>query len=370
MKKILVVVCVIALLFSCGDNDNSVETSNDFDRTALLTNWADNIIIPAYSNYQTKVNTLNTAIVSFNSNPTEANLLLVRNNWKEAYLAYQYVAIYNVGKAEEISFKDCTNAYPTDVTGINANIQSNSYNLELLSQYSKQGFPALDYMISGLDSTDAAIVGFYVSNTNAANYKQYLAALSLRLKSNADAIVTNWTQSYRNAFVADNGTSVSSAVNRVTNNFVKNFEKDVRTGKVGIPAGVFSSGTLFPEKTEAYYINNFSKELLTASLHASQDFFNGKHFNSATTGSSLKAYLNHVNAVRNNQNLSDIINNQYTTIFTTNGVLNNSLAQQINSDNTKMISSYDALQQQVVYLKLDMMQALNITIDYVDSDGD
>jgi hypothetical protein len=28
------------------------------------------------------------------------------------------------------------------------------------------------------------------------------------------------------------------------------------------------------------------------------------------------------------------------------------------------------LQQNVIYTKLDMMQALNITIDYIDSDGD
>ena len=35
-----------------------------------------------------------------------------------------------------------------------------------------------------------------------------------------------------------------------------------------------------------------------------------------------------------------------------------------------MLAAYDAIQQNVVYLKLDMMQALNITVDYVDSDGD
>ncbi len=35
-----------------------------------------------------------------------------------------------------------------------------------------------------------------------------------------------------------------------------------------------------------------------------------------------------------------------------------------------MLAAYDVLQQNVVYIKLDMMQALNITIDYVDGDGD
>jgi hypothetical protein len=35
------------------------------------------------------------------------------------------------------------------------------------------------------------------------------------------------------------------------------------------------------------------------------------------------------------------------------------------NDNTK-ITAYDVLQQNVIYTKLDMMQALDITIDYVD----
>jgi hypothetical protein len=34
-----------------------------------------------------------------------------------------------------------------------------------------------------------------------------------------------------------------------------------------------------------------------------------------------------------------------------------------------MLAAYDVLQQMLVYIKL-MMQALNITIDYVDGDGD
>lgn len=370
MKKILVLICSITLLFSCGEKDSPEETSNNFDRTALLTNWADNIILPSYTNYQIKVNNLSISITNFNTTPTEANLISVRNKWKEAYLAYQYAAIYNVGKAEEISFKECTNTYPVDVTGINMNIASNSYNLELLSQYSKQGFPALDYLINGLGTTDTDILNFYTTNSNASNYKQYLTAVVSKMKLNADDIVLSWTQSYRNIFVADNGTTVGSSINRITNNFVKNFEKDIRAAKIGIPAGVFSSGVLYPEKTEAYYSADFSKELLNASIQASKDFFNGKYFDSATTGASLKSYLDALNVVRNDQKLSDIINNQYAAIFNANTALNNKLSQQVNTDNTKMILSYDALQQNVIYIKLDMMQALNITIDYIDGDGD
>jgi hypothetical protein len=74
--------------------------------------------------------------------------------------------------------------------------------------------------------------------------------------------------------------------------------------------------------------------------------------------------------IRNEKQLSTTINNQFTTIFTVNATLSASLSAQVNSDNAKMILAYDALQQNIIYTKLDMMQALNITVDYVDSDGD
>ncbi|MFC3336465.1 imelysin family protein [Flavobacterium palustre] len=371
MKKTLLILSFIALIFACSSNGGSDDTGGDkYDRKALLTNWADNIIIPSYVNYQAKVQTLVTNTATFVATPTEANLQTVRTSWLEAYKAYQYVAIYNMGKAEEINLNVATNTYPTNTVGIESNISSGSYNLALLSQLDKQGFPALDYLLNGLSTNDASIVGFYTTNANATNYKQYLTDVAVKLKTNIDAVVSDWNSGFRNSYVANNGTSVSSSVNKTTNLFVKNLEKDIRTGKIGIPAGIFSGGVKYPEKVEGYYKNDISKELLNISIKASQDFFNGKHFNSSTTAAGLKSYLNFLNATKNNQNLSEIINNQFAAIYTVNNGLNNSFSQQINTDNSKMIAVYDAIQQNVIYTKLDMMQALNITIDYVDSDGD
>jgi hypothetical protein len=68
-------------------------------------------------------------------------LLTVRTSWLEAYKAYQYVAIYSFGKSEEINLNKAP--YPTNAAGIDANISAGGYNLTLLSQFDKQGFPAL-----------------------------------------------------------------------------------------------------------------------------------------------------------------------------------------------------------------------------------
>ena len=371
MKKILLILSLIVIVVACSSNEGENNSDgNNYDRTALLTNWADNIIVPSYINYQTKVQTLVTNTNTFVANPTEVNLQTVRTSWLEAYKAYQYISMYNLGKAEEINLNIASNTYPTNTIGIESNISSGTYDLALLSQLDKQGFPALDYLINGLSTNDASIVGFYATNANATNYKQYLTAVVSKLKTNIDAVVTDWNSGFRNSYIANNGTSVSSSVNKTTNLFVKNFEKDIRTGKIGIPAGVFSSGVKYPEKVEGYYKNDISKELLNVSIKATQDFFNGKHFNSTTTGEGLKSYLDFLNVIRNGQKLSDIINNQFAAIYTVTNTLNNSFSQQVNTDNSKMIAAYDALQQNVIYTKLDMMQALNITIDYVDGDGD
>ncbi len=372
MKKIILFLFFITFYSSCTSNEegNIDKKTNDLERTALLTNLANNIIVPSYENYQSKVQVLATDITNFNSTPTEANLQTARNSWLEAYKAYQYITIYNFGKAEEIHIKETTNTFPTNAVGIEANIASGTYDFSLLSQFSKQGFPALDYLLNGLATTDAAIVEFYSANANATGYKQYLLAVANRLKSNAEAVATDWNTNYKASYIANNGTSVSSSLNIIANNFVKNLEKDIRTNKLGIPAGVFSNQTKLPEKVEGYYKKDVSKILLNEAIKASQDFFNGKHFGSATTSEGFKSRLDYLNIVRNGQKLSDIINNQFTTIYAANNALNNNFSEQVSSDNSKMLMAYDALQQNVVYTKLDMMQALNISIDYVDGDGD
>ena len=50
--------------------------------------------------------------------------------------------------------------------------------------------------------------------------------------------------------------------------------------------------------------------------------------------------------------------------------LEDNFINQINNDNTKFLQVFDAVQEVVVLLKVDMLQLLNINVDYVDADGD
>ncbi|MES2488095.1 MAG: imelysin family protein [Bacteroidota bacterium] len=370
MKKVLLAISCVALVISiaCSSNDSDGTNPAGYDRNALLTSWADNIIIPTFTDYQAKVNILSQKAEVFNAAPDTNNLAALRTAWLDAYKSFQHTGIFDIGKATTLFFIESSNTYPADATGIEANITSGSYNLQQYNQFPKQGFPGLDYLINdGGADTDNGIV---LSYSNSALRRQYLTNVVTRLKQTADAIVADWNGSYRDTFVANNGNSVSSAVNQITNNFVKNFEKDVRAPKVGIPAGIFSNGLTYPANVEGYYKNDVSKALLAEALQSSQDFFNGKYFGSATTGPGLKAYLDAINATGNGQPLSTVINNQYTACFTAVNSLSNSFSEQVTNDNSKMLATYNVLQQQVQNIKVSMLQALSIPIDYVDGDGD
>ena len=50
--------------------------------------------------------------------------------------------------------------------------------------------------------------------------------------------------------------------------------------------------------------------------------------------------------------------------------LDNNFVFQIENNNNQMLFTYDAIQVMVVSFKVDVLQALAISVDYVDADGD
>ncbi len=370
LKLGILLAFIIAAITACSsDNDSPEETNDTFDRGAMLTNWADNIIIPAYTSFNAKVVEMEAATTTFNAAPTVENLQTLRSVWKDAYVSFQNVSMFEIGKAEEVRFRNRLNVYPTNVVQIEDFIATGNYDFALPSTIDKQGFPAMDYMLNGLAETDAEIVTFYTSNTNAEGYKNYLSTLSETISNLSNEVLTSWTGGYRDTFVANTSSSASGAVDKLTNDYIFYFEKALRAGKVGIPAGIFSNGTL-PQNVEAFYKKDISKELLLGAIDASVNFFNGKSFNGNTTGEGFKSYLGYLNTIKNGANLSALINDQFNVAQNKANELNANFVQQIDTDNSKMLATYDELQRLVVLLKVDMVQAFDVTIDYVDADGD
>ncbi|MEX0681142.1 MAG: imelysin family protein [Balneolales bacterium] len=369
MKKSAFVLLVSFTLWSCTSDGPSGPDADDFDREAILINWADHIIIPSFTSFAESSAQLQSDAFTFAESPTLQNLETLRNSWQSAYLAFQHVSMFEMGKAMGLRFRDNLNIYPTDTGEINENIQEGNYNLELPSQSNSQGFPALDYLLNGLGENDTEILAFYTTSDNSDAYHTYLADLTSRIHSLSNEVLTDWTSGYRDEFVSNSGNGANSSLDMMVNDYIYYYEKHLRAGKIGIPAGVFS-GSPLSSHVEALYSKGFSKALFNEALDASQNFFNGTHFESDGSGESLGSYLDFLNTMKEGADLATLIDNQFDAAREKAELLNDDFSAQVESDNSLMLSTYDELQRNVVNLKVDMLQALNINVDYVDADGD
>ena len=364
--KILALWTALAGTVACESDDDSGSPGDNFDRRTLLVNWADNIIIPAYTDYRSALTALEASSQTFANQPTAANLAAVRADFRQAYIKWQGVGIFNIGKAEALTLTNFTNIYPTDTVQIENHVANGGYNLTLPSTFDEQGLPAIDYLLYGTASTEVEIVNQYSQNPA---YGNYLTELTGRLLDLTEEVVRDWNNGYREQFVNNDGSSASASTDKMANDFIYYLEKSLRAGKIGIPAGVFSGGQI-PTSVEAYYADTLSKTLYMHSLQATLSFFEGRHYQSDSNGTGLDDYLNSLDIQHNGERLSEVITGNFQEARQEGAMLNADLSESVKNNNAQMLATYDELQENVILLKVDMLQALNIRVDYIDADGD
>jgi predicted lipoprotein len=374
MKKSLLCFLLTALLCGCGGNGGEpTPVGNDKDRSIMLTHWADNIIIPSYQSFKTRFDIMREKATAFTTAPDQNSLSELREAWVAAYAEWQRVELFEFGPADKYTLRSFFNIYPTDETGVAANIANPSSNLDVPAAYPTQGFPAIDYLINGLASSDEAILSHYTTDADAAARIAYLNRIVDRMNTLLTNVVTEWA-TYRDTFISKSSMEIGSSTGNVVNAYILHYERYIRSGKIGIPSGsaVGTSGIPNPEKVEAYYKKDISRTLAENANEAAKDFFNGIDPTTGLSGPSFQSYLDGLGTKDDASGslLSDIINNQFTTINAKLDALSPNLYEQVQTNNQAMIDVYTEMQKMVRLLKVDMTSAMSATITYTDNDGD
>ena len=363
---------IAALFFSaaisCSSDDGQAknDVKDNFDRQALLTFMADEFIVPAFTDYRAATEAFQNDVTVFKNAPTLANLNALKSSFSRAYLAWQDVNIFDVGPAEARTLGNFTNIYPCDTSDLHDAIANPGQNLELPSTYDIQGWPAVDYLLYGLASDPSDLVQMYL---NDGSYGDYLEKITIRLSDLTRATQEEWVNSYRDEFISNNGYSATSSFNKLANDFVFHYEKELRAGKIGIPAGVFS-GSALANRVEAFYSDSLSKILFLKGLEMHRRVFTGVSWDGNRTGPGLADYLDELQVRRDGDLLSTKILNQWSLVEAKAEGLDASFAGQVDNDKFAMLQLYDELQVVVAWIKVDMLQAFNVNVDYIDADGD
>jgi hypothetical protein len=343
---------------------NSSSQSETFDRGTILLNYSENIIIPRYNTFKLSMDNLKNSIETFKSSPSSESYDLLQNDWIDAYKKWQYIEMFNISKAEEIMYNLKMNTYPVSKERIDNNIDTEKTDLSNPNDWSAQGFPGLDYMMHGIAENKDAVIELYSTNSK---YGNYLSTLGNLMSDVTNSVVEDWS-SYKDIFNTSIENTATSAFNMMVNDFVFYFEKGLRTNKIGIPAGRFSSLPL-PEKIEAYYYSkngfgNLSKTLVLEARQAATDFFTGSN-SEGVRGPSYSTYLDYLET-----EIGPTVETKLEEAKVRLDILQDNFINQIDDNNTLMLQAFDALQTIVVNLKTDMLSNFNIAVDYTDADGD
>ncbi len=377
LKKSYFLCLITGLLWACsGSNGTDPAPTNPVDqgkdRTALLTNLADNIIIPSYANFKVKFDQMKSKSDAFTAKPSLTTLSELRTAWTEAYIEWQKVELFDFGPAEKQTLRSFYNIYPASETGIASNIADPSANLEVPASYAQQGFPALDYLINGVGSNDTAILAYYTTATDAAKRLAYINRLTARMETLLGKVISDWNGAYRETFITKTGLDIGSSTSLMVNGFVLHYERYIRSGKFGIPSGAMMNGVVAAEKVEAFYKKDISQTLAKTAHQAYVDFFNGKSVKTSAEGASFKTYLNALGAKDSStgKSLADLINAQFEVNKAKIDALKPNLYEEVKTNNQAMKDVYTEMQKAVRMLKVDMTSAMSITITYTDNDGD
>jgi predicted lipoprotein len=344
------------LIVACSkksDSKTDEPTVNGFDKAGMLANYADNLIIPAYTSLQQKLVLLETATNTFLTTPNTTNQLALKAVFKDTYLQYEHISVNQFGPAEKALLSNFLNTFPTDNAVIDGNISRGTYDLLVNSSINQQGFPALDYLLFGTDAITR------LTGPNAANAKKYIQDVITRAKTINTGVLDTWKTTYRATFVGNTRSDASSPLAFMVNQFA--FEMDQLKGpRIGWPFGKQSAGVQYPQNVEGYGAG-ISVALAIENLTSLKAMFNG--------GGSGKGMSDYLGALNKAQLSSDVLK-QFDVALNSLKAVPDPLSTALVNNKTEIEAAYKEVQILLTLIKTDVASATGIRITYQDTDGD
>lgn len=352
-------------LFAC--DPQTVEPTDRFDRKAMLQNYADKLIVPAYGNLQTRIDLMHSYAVSLQTTRTPAVLAQFQEAWREVYADWQYANAYNFGPAGEAGLRkgliEEIGTFPVNKIAIEESIALAQWNFDDFKRDTR-GFLAVEYLVFGENQTADEILAMFEMYPQRRNY---LVALTEHIKVRTSEVLTAWNGTYRAEFIENDGTDVGSSTALLYNEFVRSYES-IKNFKLGLPLGKRIGQThTEPKLVEALYSEQ-SLEAMKTHLAAVEDIWHGRDKN-GVDGIGFREYLQ---SVEGGNELIASTEAQLSALKTALAAVpeSPSLSAQIGGDLTVLDALYVEFSKMTRFFKSDMSSLLGIAITYSSGDGD
>ena len=152
MSAALAFTCV-----SCDEESTGNESGNTFenivDQTkaqAAVEAYVDKSVVPTYKDMLDKVTIMHTAVTTFLSNKTQANLDAACTAWREAREPWEESEAFLYGPAEYENLDPSLDSWPLEMTEINAILENKNWGAvegESEAAFGVRGFHTLEYLL-------------------------------------------------------------------------------------------------------------------------------------------------------------------------------------------------------------------------------
>jgi predicted lipoprotein len=352
---------------ACSSDSPTPNKFDSFDRKGMLQSLGNNVILPAFTEFASKADSLVSQATAFNQQPTATSLAATQALWLRTANAYKRCEVYQFGPLTN-ALAAAVDFWPTRPANTDSLLVRSPVITEALvaqQGVTVKGLAGLEYAL--YHGSPATALARYTTATDAAKRRDYLLATAQDLRTSARQVRDAWQNGYVSTFAQQDGQSINGSIN-VTANAVISHIDYIKNSKVGIPAGK-KDGTVQPEKVEAYESGTSIPQLLN-DLTGVERLFTGTGA-TGSTGPGFNALLDHLGATYNGQPLSNQILSQLADCRAkANALGNTTLAQAVTQNPTGVTALYDSLKQLLVLTKVDMVSAVGVTLTFSDNDGD
>ena len=361
----LIVVVPMVAFFACG------EPADSFDREPMLTSLVDVVMRPTYADAAAAAATLEGQASTFCAGETTHDELV--NSFEEALVRFKLAESFAIGPHTDSPPRlgPLVDAWPAEEADVEALLASSDaldpMSFELRGNR-VQGFAALDYLISGDETT----LGAFRDESGALRRCDYVVGSAGRIRAVMDQFVTAWgegDEGHGGELAHGGGRyggDIATAASVLIEQMVYTIE-NARELKVGKPFGKRDEGVLQPEQLEVPY-GEHGLASVRAALISARNVYRGEYENAEgtlATGMGIRAWL-----LARNPDLDPVVEEAFADAITSTNAIQPSLEQALSADAATVEAAYQAIKELQLVLAVDMAAALSVTVTFNPTDGD
>lgn len=366
MKRWILKLCVLGLLVSsCSDEAKPVPDL----RRVIMESWGEHIIIPTYSEFEVRAETLRLRSEELCEAPSVETLKAAQLAWWDAREPWKQMDVFAFGPyvLEPWRVGPRVDSWPVRVDSITQTLAADGpLEAEMMGVFQK-GFPVADYL---LHQPDVDLVAAF-SDGESSNGRRcdYLLVVVTDIADGAKTIREAWDPAYGNYIgeLTDAGrpgferfSSLQMAMSEVVNRMTFLVE-NIRADKLGRPLGTNIGGGAQPGKVESQFSGRSVQDILD-NLRGLERLYFG-------TGEEGSRGLEQFIASRG-YDFDQAMRDNLAACREALGKIPGPLSGAVVSDPEAVAAAIEALGKLQRLIQVEMLNALSLTPSFNDNDGD